>query len=98
MDNANSPKTDLTIQWMHDSLWALIFIPSLMQALYTFFNPFIEFKQDSDDFLIIIQHIFDISFPHIQYTVKSDDNLVGKVNTTCHLSVSYAWILDIYFL
>jgi len=68
--------------WTRNPLWASAFTPSLSQALYTSDKPFSAFKRDSDTFLMIVQQVFDASFPHIQYTLKSEDALVGEVNTT----------------
>jgi hypothetical protein len=70
------------MQWMGDPLWAAAFIPSLLQALYVSVNPFADFKRESGTFLMVIQQVFDISFPHIQYTFRLDNKLVGEVNAT----------------
>lgn len=70
---------------MRDPLWASAFVPSLSQALYTSYNPFSDFKRDSGTFLMTVQQVFDVSFPHIRYTFKSGDELVGEVITTCQL-------------
>ncbi|KAF8804625.1 hypothetical protein BYT27DRAFT_7213772 [Phlegmacium glaucopus] len=69
---------DITLQWTHLPEWANAFIPSLTQALYTSHQPFSDFKRDSDGFLTTIQHVFDESFPHIQYSFESSDALVGE--------------------
>ena len=71
---------DIILQWTRLPEWANTFIPSLTQALYTSHEPFSDFKQDSDGFLTIIQHVFDESFPHIQYSFESSDALVGEVS------------------
>ncbi|KAF8460984.1 hypothetical protein DFH94DRAFT_700137 [Russula ochroleuca] len=71
-----------TMQWMGDPLWAAAFIPSLLQALYVSVNPFADFKRESGTFLMVIQQVFDISIPHIQYTFRLDNKLVGEVNAT----------------
>lgn len=67
---------------MRDPLWTAAFMPSLSQALYISINPFSDFKHELDTFLMVVQQVFDISFPHIQYTLRLDNELVGEVKTT----------------
>jgi hypothetical protein len=75
------PKVDIdvSIKWTHDPQWAAAFIPSLTQALYTSHKPFEDFKRDSAAFLDTVQEVFDASFPHIEYTLRSSDALVREV-------------------
>lgn len=70
---------DMSIKWTRDPRWAAAFIPSLTQALYTSRKPFEDFKRDSATFLDTIQEVFDVSFPHIEYTLQSSDALVSEV-------------------
>jgi len=71
---------DMSLKWTRDHpQWAAAFIPSLTQALYTSHKPFEDFKCDSVAFLNTVQEVFDISFPHIEYTLQSSNALMGEV-------------------
>jgi hypothetical protein len=70
---------NISLKWTRDPQWAAAFIPSLTQVLYTSRKPFEDFKRDSATFLDTVQEVFDASFPQIEYTLQSNDALVGEV-------------------
>jgi hypothetical protein len=78
-ETAPQANDNLTLKWTQDPEWAAAFIPTLTQLLYTSTKPFEEFKRDSDAFLSVVQQVFNISFPHIVYSLQSTDALVGEV-------------------
>ena len=83
----------MSLKWTRDSQWTTTFIPSLTQLLYTSHKPFKDFKRDSAAFRDAVQDAFDVSFPHIEYALQSDDTLVGEV-WICFFSVCYILILN----
>ncbi len=84
---------NMSLKWTCDPQWAACFIPSLTQVLYTSHKPFENFKWDSAAFLKIVQEVFDISFPHIEYALQPDDTLVGEVHI-CFLCWNLESITD----
>jgi hypothetical protein len=69
---------------LNDPRWTDIFLPSLTHALYVSRKPFKHFKAKAPEFLDIVQKIFDLSYPEIDLTLKTKDDLVKKVRSSMH--------------
>lgn len=66
---------------LRDSRWTEVFLPSLVHALYTSRKPFKDFKTKAPEFLKIVQKTFDLSYPEIDLTLKTNDEFVKKVRS-----------------
>lgn len=72
-----SPRMD---DLLGDPRWTDVFLPSLVHALYISRKPFKQFKAKAPEFLMIVQKVFDLSYPEIDLTLKTNDELVRKVH------------------
>lgn len=66
-------------QFLQDGRWAKVFIPTIAHALYISREPFLEWALDSRVFLATLQHVFNISFSNITFTLRADDPIVVTV-------------------
>lgn len=62
-----------------------MFLPTLTHALFTSKDPFEEFWPSSPAFLVTIQEIFRLVYPHIEYDITENDPIVDEVSqlNTC---------------
>jgi hypothetical protein len=74
-------KSDATTPFMEDKRWIESFLPTLTHKLFTARQAFIDFRVDSDAFLLTVQDVFDLAYPNIKYTLERTDSLVVKVRT-----------------
>jgi hypothetical protein len=73
-------------QLLLDSHWKDIFNPSLSHALYISRDPFSDFTLESPRFLVIVQKVFNASFPDVTLSLTSDDPVVEKVSSPSQFS------------
>lgn len=66
---------------LRDSRWTEVFLPLLVHALYMSCKPFKDFKAKAPKFLKIVQKTFDLSYPEIDLTLKTNDEFVKKVHS-----------------
>jgi hypothetical protein len=66
--------------WTTQPRWRTTFLPTLHHALFISQNPFLHFRLESSEFLPIIQQVFNVSFPDIQYTLHNVDLLLKEVS------------------
>jgi len=66
-------------QFLQDGRWAKVFIPTITHALYISREPFLDWALDSCVFLAMLQHVFNISFSNITFTLPADDPIVATV-------------------
>jgi hypothetical protein len=66
--------------WTTQPKWRNTFLPTLNHALFVSQSPFLHFRLESSEFLPIIQQVFNVSFPDIQYMLRSGDFLVKEVS------------------
>ncbi|KAF8163816.1 hypothetical protein B0H34DRAFT_795465 [Crassisporium funariophilum] len=70
-------KNALTMDdFLKDPRWTDAFLPSLAHALYISSKPFKHFKSKAPEFLQVVQEIFDLSYPEIELSLRSKDELV----------------------
>jgi len=70
---------DTTTPLIEDIRWTDTFLPSLTHKLFMVHQAFHDFQVDSNAFLQIVQEVFEIAYPNIEYTLKRTDSLVITV-------------------
>lgn len=73
-------------QFLLDSRWKDIFNPSLSHALYISQDPFSDFTLESPKFLLVVQKVFNASFPDVTFLLTSADPVVEKVSLPSQFS------------
>jgi hypothetical protein len=73
-------------QFVLDSCWKDVFNPSLSHALYVSRDPFSDFALESPKLLLIVQKVFDASYPDVTFSLTSDDPVVEKVSSLSQFS------------
>jgi hypothetical protein len=66
-------------EFLQDTRWANVFIPTITHALYVSRKAFCDFTSESPMFLAKVQEVFDLSFPNVDFKLKFNDPLVITV-------------------
>lgn len=74
--------SDVLRQFLDDSRWARIFLPTITHALYISRNPFVDWTSDSETYLATVQRVFNLTFPNVMVMLSLGDDVVDTVN--CH--------------
>lgn len=67
--------------FVKDNRWARIFVPTITHMFYMTREPFVDWSPESATFLETVQHIFNLSFPNVIYTVSAHDQVMKTVRT-----------------
>jgi hypothetical protein len=65
--------------FLKDSRWARVFMPTITHALYISRKPFVDFTLESPEFLVTVQKAFDLSFPNVDFELAPDDLIIKTV-------------------
>ncbi|KAI9440159.1 hypothetical protein BJY52DRAFT_1195572 [Lactarius psammicola] len=67
---------NITCQCLDDTCWTRIFLPTLSHALYLSDHLFSDWARESSALVKTVQHVFDLSFTNISYTLGPQDGIV----------------------
>jgi hypothetical protein len=65
--------------FLKDSHWARVFMPTITHALYISHKPFVDSTLESPEFLMTVQNAFNLSFPNVDFELAPDDLIVKTV-------------------
>jgi hypothetical protein len=65
--------------FVKDSHWARTFILTITHEFYITHEPFLDWSPESTVFLAMVQHVFNLSFPNIVYTISAHDHVATTV-------------------
>jgi hypothetical protein len=66
-------------RFVKDNRWAKVFIPTITHAFYTTREPFLDWAPESEAFIATVQHVFNLSFPNVNYTISAGNRVVLTV-------------------
>jgi hypothetical protein len=68
-----------TTNFLKDSHWAHVFMPTITHALYISRKPFVDFTSKSPEFLITMQNALNLSFPNVNFELAPNDPIIEMV-------------------
>ena len=68
-----------TTNFLKDSRWAHVFMPTITHTLYISHKLFIDFTLESPEFLMTMQNAFNLSFPNVDFGLAPNDLITKMV-------------------
>ena len=65
--------------FVKDNCWARTFIPMITHAFYITHEPFLDWSLESTVFLVTVQHVFNLLFPNVIYTISTHNHVATTV-------------------